>query len=273
MALFSLPIYQLQALCFIFLRMTSILFWMPIFDSKNIPLLYKLGLSFALSLMLLPMLGHQTNIAPDNTVMLVIGIMTEVAMGFCIGLSVKLIFTAIQFGGEIVGYQMGLAIANVFDPNTGGQVSIISHFKYMVAVLVFLSIDAHYVFFKAIVECFMVIPPYGFHMSNSLAAYMIKLGGNMFIIALKLSSPLLVTLLFTSIALGLVARTVPQMNVFFVAMPLKLIIGFGCMGLVLPILISFFCYLFNDMADILTLLIKVIGTSWCRTGSRIPDIG
>lgn len=232
---------------------------MPLFDSKNIPVLFKIGLSFTLSLILLPVLQHHPDIEPNTVVLMIIGVMTEVLMGLCIGLSVKLIFTAIQFSGEIIGYQMGMAIANVFDPNTGGQSSIISHFKYMVAMLVFLTIDAHYSFFKAIVECFSLIPPFGFQVNSSMAAYLIKLGGNIFIVALKLSSPLLVTLLFTSIALGLVARTVPQMNVFFVAMPVKLLIGFACIGLILPFFISFLCHIFNDMADMLTVLIKLIG--------------
>ena len=258
MALFSLPFLQLQVLCFIFLRMTSILFWLPLFDSKNIPLLFKIGLSFALSLMLLPMLGTAPAAEMGTGLLLIIGIITEVIMGLCIGLSVKLLFTAIQFGGEIVGYQMGLAIANVFDPNTGGQSSIISHFNFMIAMLVFLTIDAHYSFFKAIVDCFILIPLFGFQMSNSLGTYLIEMGSNMFIIALKLSSPLLVTLLFTSIALGLVARTVPQMNVFFVSMPIKLLIGFACIGFVLPIFVSFLCGLFSDMADMLTVLVRII---------------
>jgi len=257
MATFNFSLQQLNVLLFIFLRITSILFFLPLFDNKSIPALFKIGLSFVISILLIPLLKPSD--MPDFTlgIPFAIGIATEIIMGVGIGLSVKLIFAGIQLGGQLVGYQMGLAIANVFDPSTGSQSSIIAQFKYMAAMLIFLSIDAHHWFFRAILESFVIIPPFGFKLNTSLIEYLIVLSGDMFVIAVKLSAPLIVAMLFTSVALGLVARTVPQMNVFFVAMPVKLFVGFIFIGLTLPAFSSFLVDIFNDTGKVITLLIRL----------------
>jgi flagellar biosynthetic protein FliR len=196
---------------------------------------------------------------PDFTsgIPLLIGIFSEVLMGLGIGLCVKLIFVGVQLGGELAGFQMGLSMANVFDPGSGTSNSVVAQFKYIVAVLIFLSIDGHHWFFRAIMDSFSLMPPFGFVLTESLMGYFLALVGKMFMISVKLSSPVIVALLFTSVSLGLVARTVPQMNVFFVAMPIKLFIGFLFIGLMLPIFSSLLVKIFNTVGTIMLTFIKL----------------
>jgi flagellar biosynthesis protein FliR len=257
MAIFNFQIEQIQTLLLIFLRIASILLLLPLFDNRSIPIFFKIGLSMVFSLSLMPMLNPNSIPKASYDVLMLVGIASEIIMGICIGLSVKLIFTGIQLGAEIVGYQMGLAIANLFDVSSGSQTSVISSLKFMIAMLVFLSIDAHHSFFRIISESFSVIPLFGFKMSGSLTKYMTLMGSKMFIIAVKLSAPLFIALLFSNVSLGLIARMAPQMNIFFVAMPVNLFIGLVLLGLMLPAFSSFLVPIFNDLGKVLLVLLKI----------------
>ena len=257
MATFNIPVDQISVLLFIFLRVTSILFFLPIFDSPSIPAFFKIGLSLTISLLFLPLLKLPGILDFAGGIPLLIGIASEIIMGVGIGLCVRLIFSGIQLGGQIVGYQMGLAIANVFDPSTGTQNSVIAQFQYMAAMLIFLCIDGHHMLLQAVTDSFHTMPPFGFHPDENLLVYFLSLVGNMFIIALKVSAPIIVAMLFTSVSLGLVARTVPQINIFFVAMPIKLLLGYLFIGMVLPIFTAFVVKLSGNVGDTIMTFIRL----------------
>ena len=260
MASFTIPVDQISLLLFIFLRVTLILLFLPLFDNRSVPALVKAGLCFAISILFVPLLAIDN--VPDFSagVPIVVGIVSEVLMGIGIGLCIKLIFTGVQLGGQLAGYQMGLALANVLDPNTGAQNSVVAQFKYLAAMLIFLSIDGHHWFLRAMTDSFAIMPPFGFHLTDSVMVYFLSLVGKMFVISVKLSAPVIVSMLFTSVALGLVARTVPQMNVFFVAMPAKIIVGFIFIGLMLPMFSSYLVQMFNKLGTIILTFIK-LGTA------------
>jgi flagellar biosynthesis protein FliR len=260
MATFNLPIEQIQALLFIFFRMSTILFFLPIFDNRSVPPLFKIGLALVLSLLVAPMIEVKIPADFSNEIYLMLGLISEILLGIAIGLSIRMVFAGIQLAGQFVGYEMGLSIANVLDPTLEEQNSIISEFQYLLAMLVFFAMNAHHWFIIAVFESYVLIPPFGFNLSGSMVEYLMTLGGNMFVIAIKLSAPIIVTLLLTSIAFGLIARTVPQMNVFFVAMPLKVVIGFGFIALILPMMASFLVSIFGDVKNILDILLKIGAT-------------
>ena len=101
-------------------------------------------------------------------------------LGLVIGFSVKLIFAGIQLAGQMAGYQMGMAIANVMDPASSQQVPLLAQFNNLVALLVFLSINAHYWFIRALTQSYRLVPPLNFHFDGSLMEHLIQLSGNMF---------------------------------------------------------------------------------------------
>ena len=144
---------------------------------------------------------------------------------------------------------MGLAMANIIDPATSEQVPLLAQLNNLIAVLIFLAINAHYWFLRALVESFRLVPPFSFHFSNSLMEQLISLAGNIFVIAVKVGAPVIAVLLFMSVAFGLAARTVPQMNIFFVAMPLKILVGLMFFVFSLPYIASFIELLFSDLGN------------------------
>jgi flagellar biosynthetic protein FliR len=239
----------------VFLRVAAIVMMVPIFSSKSIPFLFRIGFAFAASMLLFGILRLEATPILTEFVPFVIGVVGEIMIGIIIGLSVKLVFAGVQMAGQMAGYQMGLALANVMDPDSSQQMPILSQYNNLFALLIFLVINAHHWFLRALAESYRLVPPMNFRYSNSLMEQLINLGGNMFVIAIQIGAPVIAALLLTSVAFGLVARTVPQMNVFIVAMPLKIAVGLLFLGFSLPYLSSFLKILFNGLGrNILSLL-------------------
>ena len=230
----------------------------PIFDSQGIPFLFKIALAFATSIVLFPLLKLDSVPLVSDLFTLGISVVGEIFFGLTIGFSVKLIFAGIQLAGQLAGYQMGLAIANVMDPATSEQVPLLAQFNNLIGLLVFLSINAHYWFIKALAESFRLIPPLNVNFSSSLLEHLLQLSGNMFVIALQVGAPVIAAMLLTSVAFGLVARTVPQMNVFIVAMPLKVGVGLLFIGFGLPYFTVFLKNIFSDIGQDIFLIIKAM---------------
>jgi len=252
----SIPLIQLQVFFLIFLRVGAILMSMPIFTSKSIPVLFNFGLALAASIILFPMVDLKVFPVSNNLGSLAIGGIGEILIGITIGMTVNLIFIGLQIAGQISGYQMGLAIAEVMDPAGSEQVPLLAQFFQLFAFLIFLTINAHHWFLMALTDSFQLVPPFGFKVSGSLIEQLIQVAGNMFVIAIKVGAPVIAALLLTSIAFGLIARTVPQMNVLFVAMPLKIIIGLLFIGFSLPYLSSFLKAVFTNLGSTIFLLMK-----------------
>ena len=230
----------------------------PLFGSKNIPVLLKGGLLLSISIVLFPILKLDHIPFFTEVIPFCLEIIGEIILGVAIGLSVRLLFAGIQLAGQLAGFQMGLAIVNVMDPQTSVQVPILAQFNNMIAMLVFLAINAHHWFLRAIVESFRIVRPFEFRFSYSLMEQLMMLGSNMFIIAVKIGAPIMATMLITSVALGLVARTVPQMHIFIVAMPLKILIGLLLLSLTVPYLTSFLREIFNGLGNDVILLLKTM---------------
>ena len=249
---------QLQVYFLIFLRVSAILFSLPIFSSQNIPIIFKAGLSIAVSIVLFPVLSLDNSPFLMPAIPFGIGVLGEIVLGIIIGLSVRLLFAGIQLAGQFAGFQMGLAIANVMDPITSTQASVIAQFYNLIGMLFFLIINAHHWFLKALSESFRLVPPFGFQFTNSLMDQIVKLSGNMFVIAIKVGAPLIAVLLLTSVALGLIVRTVPQMNIFIVAMPLKILIGLMFLAFSLPYMATFFRVIFNGLGNDILLLLNAV---------------
>ena len=240
----------------VFLRVGAILMSMPIFKSKSIPILFKFGLALAAGIILFPLLDRSVFQVPDHLGNFVIGACAEILLGISIGMAVNLIFVGLQMAGQISGYQMGLALSQVMDPAEGQQVPLLAQFFQLFAFLIFLVLNAHHWFLIALADSFKLIPPFGFNLSGSVIEQLMSMAGNMFVITIKVGAPVIAALMLTSIAFGLIARTVPQMNILFVAMPLKIMIGLLFIGFSLPYLSAFLKAVFGDLGGTLFLLMK-----------------
>ena len=257
MNLFSLSLPQVQAAILVFIRIGAILIAAPLFGSRNVPLQLKAGLSLVLAMVIFPVAGFQ-EVYLTGIPSLITAMVGEVLIGVIIGFTARLIFSAVQLAGQLVGFQMGFGIVNVIDPQTSTQFSIVAQFQNIMTLLIFLALDAHYWFILAISSSFELIPPLGFCFTNSLMEAIVSLSCGMFVIAAKVAAPVIAVLLFTSVALGLIARTVPQMNIFIVGFPIKLAIGLLGVGFSLPLLSVMLRNLFQKMGEDIIVLMKLM---------------
>ena len=254
----NIPLAQLQLFFLVFLRVGAIIMFMPVFDSKSIPLFFKVALAFTTSIVLFPMLDLDPLPVFNNVYAMGIKVMGEILIGLVIGFSVKLIFAGIQLAGQLAGYQMGMALANVMDPSSSQQVPLLAQFTNLVGLLIFITINAHYWFIKALTHSFQMVPPLHVNFRGSLMEHLINMSGNMFVIGIQVGAPVIAAMLITSVAFGLIARMVPQMNVFIVAMPLKIGVGLLFLGFSLPYFSTFLQKIFGGLGQNIMLMLKAM---------------
>ncbi|MDJ0856573.1 MAG: flagellar biosynthetic protein FliR [Desulfobacterales bacterium] len=254
-----LPFDQLMLFCMVLLRVAAIFAAMPVFSSRNLPVMIKAGLSLAVALAIFPVLDLGRAQGLENWGLLAVGAAGEFLLGACLGLLVRLLFAGVQMAGQIAGYQMGLAIANIMDPATSLQIPILAQAYNLLAMLIFLTVDAHHWFFRSLVDSFRLLPLLQFRLSASFINHLFDTAGAMFVIAVKIGAPVIVVLILTSVAFGLLARTVPQMNIFIVAMPLKIVVGLAFVILSLPYCRLFLVDLFRDFGAQLNAVIRLLG--------------
>jgi len=162
-------------------------------------------------------------------------VLRELMVGLLIGFFFALLFKAAEMAGAITGFQIGLIIANAFDPNAGGQVAIIGRFWIVLASLIFMAINGHHLVIQAFNDSYTLIPPGQVLVQGGTGELMLKYTAYVFVLAIKISSPVIVTLLLTDISLGTVAKLMPTMNIFIVGFPLKVGVGLLVTAISLPI--------------------------------------
>jgi len=247
---------QIETFILIFLRVSAIIITIPILGNRSVPMRLKGGLSVVVALLLVPFV--QYNAVPIKLPLLVVKMCGEVLIGVVIGFAGQILFAGVQLAGQLVGFQMGFAIVNVVDPVSSSQVSIIAQFQYLLALLIFLAVNAHHIFLYAIAESYQVIPPLSFHYSGPLMESILELSKDIFIVAVKTGAPVIAMLLFASVGLGLIARTVPQINIFIVGFPLKIAIGLIGIGLTLPYFVKIMESVFAKFDGQLSLLMSLM---------------
>ncbi len=258
-----LPLITPAALGHFFLlatRIGSLIFFFPVLNSKAV--LWTVKIAFALLLALL--FFHLVPPADPPLLslglpLIVLGLLREMVIGMVIGLLGNLLFAAVQTAGQLVGYQMSFAVANVVDPVTSLQVPLIAQFYYLLAILLFLTFGAHRWLFRALGGSFELVPLAGFHPDRSMLGLMIDYGEAMFSAAIRIAAPLMVALLLCDVALGVIARTAPQMNVFIVGMPLKILLGMLLMGFSFALLATHLRQQFHQLFNDILLLLRVAG--------------
>lgn len=257
MTLFNLSLPHLQTSILAFIRISAIMVTVPLFSSRNVPLQVKAVLALTMAVIVLPTVQLPA-VEGVSIPVLVSGMAGEALIGIIIGFTARLLFAGVELAGQLVGFQMGFGIVNVIDPQTSTQVSIIAHFQNIMAMLLFVAFNAHHHFVLAVAKSFQLVPPLMFCLTNAAMEALIALSCDMFIIAAKVAAPVIAVLLFTNVALGLIARMVPQMNVFIVGFPLNLAVGLFGMGLSLPVLSSLLKNLFQNMGEDITVLLRLM---------------
>jgi flagellar biosynthetic protein FliR len=246
-SLFDWSLFQFQNFVLIMMRVAPILFLMPLLSSATLPTLLKISFTLAVSLVLLPVVKIDARHFPSDPYQFGTFMAAELMIGFILGLSVKLIFAGVQLAGEFVGYQMGLAMANILDPESGMDTTLIAQFYYLVSLLIFLSIDGHHWFIRALFQSFSALSPGEIYLKPGLYQHLIHLSGKMFVIAIKLGAPIMAVMILTQIGLGMIAKLVPQVNVLIASFPLTICLGLVFLGLSVEWMVPFLRSLFDEV--------------------------
>ena len=215
-------------------RISGIFYAAPIFGTRYVPAQWKIGFSLLLSLIVLPLVPAPPGGIPGELLAWLMVAAKELGVGLLIGMISNLLFIAVQTGGQLLDQEMGFGITNVLDPQSGTSLPMIGNFQYLLALLIFLTMNGHHFLLAAVVRSLQAIPVGGSSLSGPLYEVVLGSFSNMFLTAVKLIAPVMGALFLTNVALGFMARAVPQMNVFMVGMPAKVIIGMLVIAAGLP---------------------------------------
>lgn len=222
----------LAALIFPLTRILAMIASSPVLGNRQVPARVKIGLSVLLAIIVAPTIGPMPQVAVGSPQGLLI-IVQQIIIGVAMGFTIRLIFNAVEMAGELAGLQMGLGFATFYDPINASHTPVVAQLLGMIASLAFLALNGHLYLLSALTESFRTLPvgdamsPQGFH---GVASW----GGSIFAYALQISLPVLAALLIANVALGILTRAAPQLNLFAVGFPITLAIGFFVLALSIP---------------------------------------
>jgi flagellar biosynthetic protein FliR len=219
---------NLDGFLLVFFRIGAMLAWTPVLGHRSIPVSHRAGLALLLAGIVTPVLPPRPPAAERDALGWVLAVAGEVFVGLMIAFVAQLLLAAVEMAGELIGFEMGLSIAAVFDPVQGDQETIVSRFLSTVALLVFLTVNGHHLLIRAVVVSFQRIAPGG-ALDLAAAGGAVSLGAKLLASGTALAAPLIAVLLIVNVALALVGRVAPQANVFILGLPLS--IGIGVLGL------------------------------------------
>lgn len=200
----------------------------PFIGSLAVPHRVRILVVLALTFVLAPVVRISTY--PGDPAALGVGLLSEGLIGLAMGLGVRVIFAAVEVGAEMVGLQMGMGIANVFDPVSSRQISLIGRFYGMITALIFFLMDGHHAILRALLRSFDWIPFMGFSPSVTLMDQVVRLGGAVFELGVRVGMPVMAALLLTNLGIGILTRVVPQINALLFSFPVTIGIGLLIIG-------------------------------------------
>ena len=217
---------KISVLLLIFVRVSAFFVTIPLFSYKTIPSQLKIVLAFVLSWMMYYTFSIEAFTINGDYLLLVL---KEAIVGLVLGLVVYIVFSAVQIAGGFIDFQMGFAMANIVDPQTGAQSPLMGQFFNFLLLLVFLAINGHHLVLDGIFYSYQFMPIDQFFPKFGDAEsieYIMKLFVAVFAIAFQMSAPIIATLFLVTLALGITGKTVPQLNIFVVGFPIKIAVGF-----------------------------------------------
>ncbi len=236
-------------------RVSAMLLTTPILGSRTVPAMSKVGLSVLLSFILLSTTAPKA-VVPPTFGHLMVAIGKELLVGMLAGFAVTLVYAALQLVASLAGVQIGFGFSNTVDTTYGGQTPVLDHLFTGLATLIFLTGNFHHQFLIGTQALFDILPPNGFSFFSISPEGLVALSANMFLVAGQVVLPLVGALLLADLALGIMARTAPQMNVFFIGMPIKIAIGIFAIVVMLPFVVNRIELLFGRMVNDMVLILR-----------------
>ncbi len=219
----------------------------PFWGHRVLPAKVKIPVALTLAVSVGPLVSTLAPVSPDSLWTAGGWAIHEIVIGALIGFGFATLFWAVRMAGDLVGLQMGFAIVNVIDPNATGQVSLIGEFKYILALLILLVLDGHHLMITSLVDSYRLVPMASGQFGSSAYDQIVRLTATIFVTSIKIGAPMMIALLLTDVSLGIVSRTVPQMNIFIVGFPVKIGIGLLILAASLPLLAQLFSHSLGEI--------------------------
>jgi len=230
----------------VFLRTGSMFMTAPLYGHESIPVQLRIWTAGFFAFAIFPLIAASTPSVPMDLGSLVVLAIQEIIIGCAIGFSLGIIFHGVVYAGELFGIVMGFSIANVLDQQNGFDVPVIGQIQYIVTIFIFLILNGHLFLIQALKMSYDAVPVSGLKLSGGVVDTFVRMTGMVFLSAVKIGAPVIVSLFLTDVLLGVMARMVPQVNVFFVGMPLKVGVGLFTLIASLP----FFVFVFEKLLDV-----------------------
>jgi flagellar biosynthetic protein FliR len=242
-------------------RILGLMALAPLYNNGNIPARVKVGLSFMLAMIVAPSVPAVPAMDPMSLSGLLI-LTQQLVIGLAMGLAMRMAFAAMEMAGTITGLTMGLGFATFFDPQSQGQSSAVSQIFALLMIMIYLAANLHLVVLSTLIDSFTTLPISATPFSGDRMRLLVGWGGRIFSSGLQLSLPLVTALLITNLALGVLTRAAPQLNLFGIGFPITMGTGFVMIAISLPYLTT----------PLLRLMEEAISLMQQITASSLPPI-
>jgi len=255
----SLSLDYILASFLIFVRVGSLIMTAPFFNTSSFPNQVKLYFALVTSVILSFVIPADSIVIPINSGLpfIVIAIILEVLVGVAMGLVGQLIFAGIEMAGQLISLKITLSFAQIIDATSQKRTDLVGNLFNMVAIWVFLVIGGDKMYINALVRSFELIPIAHAHLQQT-GPFMLEVAKYLFIVAVQVSAPFLVVLFLLDLALAIFARIMPQANIMFISIPIKLLLGFFLLAWIFPYLPQAFRMIFDHLFKYLTEVLQII---------------
>ena len=236
-ALQDFTVAQIEIWLLVLIRISIMVFLLPILSTEEIPTRFKAGLSFFLSIIIFPVIPAVSIEIPSNVFAYIFLAMKEIYVGAVMGFAATFIFSGLRFAGAWIDSETGFNMTQIMNPVAQEEDTAMAHLMFIMFILLLLITGGHIFYLQAIAESFRLIPLTGAHMATTgMVSTFSWLTMDSFLLGMKVAAPVVATLFISSIALAIIARIMPQMNVWMVGMPMKLGLGMLTLIFALPLM-------------------------------------
>jgi len=222
---FSDPYAYLDTFLLVFVRILGVMLIVPVLGNGSIPALTKASFALFLSLIMINVAPVQAPVSSGQPIAFGVVVILEFVTGYLIGFSAYVVFSILSLAGQFIDMQIGFSMVNVFDPMSQIQLTITGNLYYYILMMITIVTNAYHFFIRAMVDSFRAIPLGGMVLSPGLYDAIIRYMVTFFDVALRIASPIFFVMLITNVVLGVLARAVPQLNMFVIGFPIKILFG------------------------------------------------
>jgi flagellar biosynthetic protein FliR len=247
-----IPLDERSLLIFLLVlaRLSGLMLVVPFLGHRNVPVMVKAAVVLVLTVVTAPLAALPAEVKGLD-IDFALRVAFEVLVGLLIGYIFLAVFMAVTMAGQFIDFELGFGLAQVFDPSFGYGASILSRFYYLLALVVFLLSDGHHLIVLALAGSYRIFPMGSLSFPVAAPSAVLGVLSDVFLVALKVGAPVIGALFVADVVFGIVARAVPQMNVFVIGFPLKILLGLAAVAITLPFTVGFMGGLVSGLGSLL----------------------